>query len=199
MAESKTKAKDNKTKSSEAKRAPKTDAPNEATQPPVQPQVTLHAQYVKDLSFESPSSPEVFLNQPGQPNVEVAVNVASTALQNNHFEVVLKIAATAKTEDKIIFIAELSYGGIASSNVTDEAMLHPLISIEGPRLLFPFARAVVANITREGGFLPLNLNPIDFIALYQQNMQQRQQAQAKADSKETASLFYKRKLISVFF
>ena len=182
MAESKTKAKDNTTKSSKAKQAP-----NEATQPPVQPQVTLHAQYIKDLSFESPASPEVFLNQPGQPNVEVAVNVASTALQNNHFEVVLKIAATAKTEDKTIFMVELSYGGIASSNVTDENMLHPLISIEGPRLLFPFARAVVANITREGGFLPLNLNPIDFLALYQQNMQQRQKAQAKADSEKTAS------------
>ena len=186
MAESKTKAKDNTTKSSKAKQAPKADAPNEAAQPPVQPQVTLHAQYIKDLSFESPSSPEVFLNQPGQPNVEVAVNVASTALQNNHFEVVLKIAATAKTEDKTIFMVELSYGGIASSNVTDENMLHPLVSIEGPRLLFPFARAVVANITREGGFLPLNLNPIDFLALYQQNMQQKQQAQTKADSEKTA-------------
>ena len=70
---------------------------------------------------------------------------------------------------------------------TDENMLHPLVSIEGPRLLFPFARAVVANITREGGFLPLNLNPIDFLALYQQNMQQRKQAQAKADSEKPAS------------
>ena len=90
MAESKTKAKDY-AKSGKAKEAPKAAAPKEAAQPPVQPQVTLHAQYVKDLSFESPSSPEVFLNQPGQPNVEVAVNVASTALQNNHFEVVLKV------------------------------------------------------------------------------------------------------------
>ena len=91
---------------------------------------------------------------------------------------VLKIAATAKTDDKTIFVVELSYGGIASSNVTDEKMLHPLIAIEGPRLLFPFARAVVANITREGGFLPLNLNPIDFLALYQQNMAQQQAAGA---------------------
>ena len=187
MAESKTKAKDTTTKASKAKEAGKAEKPNETTQPPVQPQVTLHTQYVKDLSFESPSSPEVFLNQPGQPNVEVAVNVVSTPLQNNHFEVVLKIAATAKTEDKTIFMVELSYGGIASSNVTDENMLHPLISIEGPRLLFPFARAVVANVTREGGFLPLNLNPIDFLALYQQNMQQRQQAKAAAESEKTAS------------
>ena len=116
--------------------------------------------------------------------MEVAVNVASTRLENNHFEVVLKIAATAKTDDKTIFVVELSYGGIASSNVTDEKMLHPLISIEGPRLLFPFARAVVANITREGGFLPLNLNPIDFLALYQQNMAQ-QQAAASAPEKST--------------
>ena len=190
MAESKTKAKDNakdSAKSDKAKEAPKAEKPTEAAQPPVQPQVTLHTQYVKDLSFESPSSPDVFINQPGQPNVEVAVNVASTPLQNNHFEVVLKIAATAKTEDKTIFMVELSYGGVASSNVTDENMLHPLISIEGPRLLFPFARAIIANVTREGGFLPLNLNPIDFLALYQQNMQQRQQAQPKTDSDNASS------------
>ena len=155
----------------------KTAAAGEA-QKQVQPQIFLHTQYVKDFSFESPSSPDVFLNQPGQPNVEVAVNVNSSKLENNHFEVVLKIAATAKTEDNTIFIVELSYGGIVSTNVADENMLHPLVAIEGPRLIFPFARAVVANITREGGFLPLNLNPIDFLALYQQNMQQRQQAAA---------------------
>ena len=170
-------------KNKDKKPKPKTDGKTEATaegQRHVQPQVFLHTQYVKDFSFESPSSPDVFLNQLGQPNVEVAINVASNKLENNHFEVVLKIAATAKTEDKTIFIVELSYGGIVSSNVTDENMLHPLVSIEGPRLIFPFARAVVANITREGGFLPLNLNPIDFLALYQQNMQQRQQEEAAA-------------------
>ena len=96
----------------------------------------------------------MFLNQPGQPNVEVAANVGSPDWKIIIL-VVLKIAATAKTDDKTIFVVELSYGGIASSNVTDEKMLHPLIAIEGPRLLFPFARAVVANITREGGFLRL--------------------------------------------
>ena len=176
MAESKTKAKDEKAKTNTDKKASDKAATGTETGQAVQPQVALHAQYVKDFSFESPCSPDVFLNQPGQPNVEVAVNVASTRLENNHFEVVLKIAATAKTDDKTIFVVELSYGGIASSNVTDEKMLHPLIAIEGPRLLFPFARAVVANITREGGFLPLNLNPIDFLALYQQNMAQQQAA-----------------------
>ena len=165
-----------KQKQIQTKNHPKKRTMEQKQDKAVQPQVALHAQYVKDFSFESPSSPDVFLSQPGQPNVEVAVNVASTRLENNHFEVVLKIAATAKTDDKTIFVVELSYGGIASSNVTDEKMLHPLIAIEGPRLLFPFARAVVANITREGGFLPLNLNPIDFLALYQQNMAQQQVA-----------------------
>jgi preprotein translocase subunit SecB len=176
MAESENKDKKPKPKT---KATEKAEATGEG-QRQVQPQVFLHTQYVKDFSYESPSSPDVFLNQPGQPNVEVAVNVASSELENNHFEVVLKIAATAKTQDKTIFIVELSYGGIVSSNVTDENMLHPLVSIEGPRLIFPFARAVVANITREGGFLPLNINPIDFLTLYQQNMQQRQQEEAAA-------------------
>ena len=128
--------------------------------------------------------------------MEVAVNVASTRLENNHFEVVLKIAATAKTNDKTIFVVELSYGGIASSNVTDEKMLHPLIAIEGPRLLFPFARAVVANITREGGFLPLNLNPIDFLALYQQNMAQQQVADSAPEKANDD--FRKLKAIGLF-
>ena len=158
-----------KQKQMQTKASEKAAAGSETRQA-VQPQVALHAQYVK-FFLESPSSPDVFLNQPGQPNMEVAVNVAPTRLKNNHFEVVLKITATAKTDDKTIFVVELSYGGIASSN--DEKMLHPLIAIEGPRLLFPFARAVIANITREGGFLPLNLNPIDFLALYQQNMAQQ--------------------------
>ena len=180
MAESKNKDEKSKPKTNgKTEAAEKAEATGEG-QRQVQPQVFLHTQYVKDFSFESPSSPDVFLNQPGQPNVEVAINVVSSKLENNHFEVVLKIAATAKTEDKTIFIVELSYGGIVSSNVTDENMLHPLVSIEGPRLIFPFARAVVANITREGGFMPLNLNPIDFLALYQQNMQRRQQAEAAA-------------------
>ncbi len=179
MAESKNKDKNPKPKTEVTEKA----EANDEGQRQVQPQVFLHTQYVKDFSFESPSSPDVFLNQPGQPNVEVAVNVASSKLENNHFEVVLKIAATAKTEDKTIFIVELSYGGIVSSNVTDENMLHPLVSIEGPRLIFPFARAVIANITREGGFMPLNLNPIDFLALYQQNVQQHQKAEAVATPK----------------
>ena len=186
MAESKKTPKNNKANAddkTEVKTGVKSETPEKTAaageaQKQVQPQIFLHTQYVKDFSFESPSSPNVFLNQPGQPNVEVAVNVNSSKLENNHFEVVLKIAATAKTEDNTIFIVELSYGGIVSSNVTDENMLHPLVAIEGPRLIFPFARAVVANITREGGFLPLNLNPIDFLALYQQKMQQRQQAAA---------------------
>ena len=159
------------------------DTTSEQAQRPVQPQVTLHTQYIKDLSFESPSSPDVFLKQAGQPNVDISVNVRTTPLENNHFEVILKLVAAAKNDEQTIFIVDLSYAGVASSNVTDENVLHPLISIEGPRLLFPFARAIIANLTREGGFMPLNLSPIDFLGLYQQNMQHRQQAaeETKAD------------------
>ena len=159
------------------------DTTSKQAQKPVQPQVTLHTQYIKDLSFESPSSPDVFLKQAGQPNVDISVNVRTTPLENNHFEVILKLVAAAKNDEQTIFIVDLSYAGIASSNVTDENVLHPLVSIEGPRLLFPFARAIIANLTREGGFMPLNLSPIDFLSLYQQNMQHRQQAaeETKAD------------------
>jgi preprotein translocase subunit SecB len=72
-----------------------------------------------------------------------------------------------------VFVVELSYGGIASSNVTDEKMLHPLIAIEGPRLLFPFARAIISDATRDGGFMPLNIQPVDFVAVYQHNLAQQ--------------------------
>jgi len=160
---------------------------------PVQPQVTMHAQYIKDLSFESPMTPEIFIKQGGQPNVDIGVNVGASRLENGHFEVVLKIAATAKADDKTIFLIELSYAGVASCNVSDENMVHPLMAIEGPRLLFPFARSIVSTVTRDGGFMPLNLSPIDFLGLYQNNMRQRQKAAEAAQGNQKPEKTEKKK------
>jgi len=143
-------------------------------QEPPRPQLNMHAQYIKDLSFESPSSPDVFTARDGTaPDVNVNVNVSAKKLENDHFEVMLKIMATAETKEHKLFIVDLSYAGIVSTTTTDERIRHPLVLIEGPRLLFPFARALLSSITADGGFLPLNLNPVDFVALYAENIAQK--------------------------
>ena len=133
-------------------------------------QISVHAQYVKDLSFESPAAPDCFVKTLGQPDVQIEVNVAAKRINETLFEVELILTATAKIEEKILFVAELSYAGLMSATNISDNDVQPLMMIEGPRLLFPFARAIMSDTTRDGGFLPLNLNPIDFVALYRNNV-----------------------------
>ena len=135
-----------------------------------QPQIGVHAQYVKDISFESPAAPECFIKALGQPDVQIEVNVTAQRINETLFEVQLKLMATAKVEKNTLFIAELVYAGLMSATNTDNSNLQSVMMTEGPRLLFPFARAIISDMTRDGGFLPLNLNPIDFVALYKSNM-----------------------------
>ena len=137
------------------------------TLPETQQQISVHAQYVKDLSFESPAAPDCFVKTLGQPDVQIEVNVASKRVNEALFEVELRLAATAKIEEMILFVTELAYAGLMSATNINDDKIQPLMMIEGPRLLFPFARAIMSDATRDGGFLPLNLNPIDFVALYQ--------------------------------
>ena len=98
------------------------------------------------------------------------MNVTGQRVNETLFEVQLKLMATAKVEEQTLFIAELVYAGLMSATGIAENNLQPLMMTEGPRLLFPFARAIMSDMTRDGGFLPLNLNPIDFVALYKSNM-----------------------------
>ncbi len=136
-----------------------------------QPQVGILAQYVKDLSFENPNAPRSFQME-GQPQIEVNVNVNARRAGDDVFEVELKITASAKHDEGTAFAVELLYGGVFGlRNVPDEA-LEPFLIVEAPRLLFPFARRIIADATRDGGFPPLLLEPIDFAALY---MAQREQ------------------------
>ena len=132
-----------------------------------QQQISVHAQYVKDLSFESPATPDCFLKTIGQPDVKIGVNVTAERVNEKIFEVELKLVATAKVEETILFIAELAYAGLMSATNISNKNIQPLMMTEGPRLLFPFARAIMSDITRDGGFLPLNLNPIDFVAFFE--------------------------------
>ncbi len=139
------------------------------------PQFGLLMQYVKDLSFENPNSPAVYQWQT-QPQIEVQVNIGAQAVGNDVHEVAIKLDVTASAEDGVAFKVDLLYAGLFGVRNAPEEQLHPFILAEAPRLLFPFARRVIADTVRDGGFPPLMLDPIDFGALY---MQRAAQAQAE--------------------
>lgn len=143
-------------------------------------QIVIHTQYIKDLSFENPNSPQILMDNEGQPEIEINVNVtANPQGENRLFEVVLSIRASAKKNDKDMFIAELAYAAMMSiSDTVEESSLHPIVLIEGPRLIFPFARAILSEVTQSGGFMPLNIQPIDFVRVYQSGIQNQTQGSA---------------------
>lgn len=128
--------------------------------------IGLGAQYIKDFSFESPNAPQIFNELQTQPQMALDINVFSKGLGNNAFESVLKIKLDSKIGDKTAFIAELSYAGIFSLPPLPEEQIKMFLLIEAPRLLFPFARAIIANAVREGGYPNIALQPIDFLSLY---------------------------------
>jgi len=143
-------------------------------QPPsTAPQLMVLAQYVKDLSFENPNAPGA-LTQNQQPQINVAVNVAANPGSENDIEIVLRIEGKAEVAGTVLFNVELEFAGMFRIVNVPQEQMHPLMMIECPRLLFPFAREIIANAVRNGGFPPLLLDPIDFVALYQQRMAQAQ-------------------------
>lgn len=136
-------------------------------------QLAVKAQYVKDLSFENPSAPGGLMELHEEPEIDVNVNVEVAKLNNEDYEVALTIGVDAKSGGTTLFICELSYAGIFGIGPTIPEEHHaPILLIECARLLFPFARAIIADATREGGFQPLLLQPLDFAALYQQQAEQ---------------------------
>lgn len=137
------------------------------------PQAGILAQYVKDLSFENPNAP-ASLQMQGQPKIEINVNVNARAGGQDMFEVELKIDATARTpEDTLAFQVELLYAGLFRLTGAPQEAIEPFLIVEAPRILFPFARRVIADCVRDGGFPPLMLEPIDFGSLYLQQLEQR--------------------------
>jgi preprotein translocase subunit SecB len=129
------------------------------------PQLHLNAQYIKDLSFENPRAPQSLTQPAAQPDVAINVDVQARNLGPEVFEVLLNINVTARVQGDPVFIVELSYGSVVTIKNASEAMLPALVLVETPRIIFPFARAVIANATRDGGFPPLLINPIDFAEL----------------------------------
>jgi len=150
-------------------------ADNGAT-PPAEnlPQLNVLAQYIKDFSFENPNSPTSLAPQQQAPNINIQVNVNAKQLNSGEFEVDLALEGSAANATITLFKFELAYAGIFRLANIPEPDLHPIIMIECPRLLFPFARQVVADAVRNGGFPPLFIDPIDFAALYRQRLAQLQ-------------------------
>ncbi|HEY5338295.1 MAG TPA: protein-export chaperone SecB [Rhizomicrobium sp.] len=130
-------------------------------------------QYVKDLSFENPGAP---MNMTVRPAIDLGVDLQARRLDQDHFEVELKLRVSAKAEEKTQFLLELLYGGLfLAQNVPDE-YLQQMLLIEAPHMLFPFARRVVADTIRDGGMPPLMIEPIDFAALYRAKTAEAQAA-----------------------
>jgi preprotein translocase subunit SecB len=143
---------------------------SDAAQPVVNFQV--NAQYIKDLSFEAPGAPQIFAALQGtQPEVAVQINLDAQPLGSHLYEISLELKVDAKVKDKTAFILELKYCGIFTVEVPEEH-LQPMLLIECPRLLFPFARTIIADAVRDGGFPPILLQPIDFVAMYRSRLEQ---------------------------
>jgi preprotein translocase subunit SecB len=135
-------------------------------------QIQVLAQYVKDLSFENPGAPK--------PALEVGVDVQARGLGVDQYEVQIRVRADAKSANQTVFVCEVTYAGVFMlKNITQEN-IQPILLIECPRQLFPFARRVVADLTRDGGFPPLLLDPIDFMTLYRAQLAQQKAQTASA-------------------
>lgn len=144
------------------------------------PQLQVNMQYIKDLSFEIPGAPHSFVEmQNRQPEIPIHVDVNVTNVGGNAYEVVLHLKVEASIESKPLFILELAYAGVFTVNLPEE-QIHPVLLIECPRLLFPFARNIVADMTRDGGLPPLMLQPLDFVQLYRARLEQMQSEQGQA-------------------
>jgi preprotein translocase subunit SecB len=139
-----------------------------------QPSINILVQYTKDLSFENPGAPRSLQARDKAPGITINVNVNANPLSEADFDVVLTLNAEAKDGDKVVFAAELVYGGVFRITGFPQEHMLPLLFIECPRLLFPFARQIVADVTRNGGFPPLMIDPIDFAQMFTQRMAEEQ-------------------------
>ena len=130
-------------------------------------------QYVKDLSFENLLSPQDMLNAELQPNGEISLSVNTVPVQDNVHEVIIKVKVVAKDveQEKDVYITELEYGAMVQVEGFDETDTAGILMVETPRLMFPYVRSNMADVTREGGFVPLVMAPVDFLSLYMENMQ----------------------------
>jgi preprotein translocase subunit SecB len=143
------------------------------------PQFGIISQYVKDLSFENPNAPAVYQWQ-SQPQIDVQFNIGAQKVADDLHEVGLRIEISAKTDNQVAFQVDLLYAGLVGARNVPDEQLQPMLLAEVPRILFPFARRIIADAARDGGFPQLMLDPIDFAGLYMQQAAQAEGGQAQA-------------------
>jgi len=148
--------------------------PGQTAAPDMQPQLTVVSQYIKDFSFENPNAPQSLAPRQEQPQIGIQINVAATPLSDTDIEVTIKLDGKAEAGSTLLFRFELEFAGVFRIRNVPQESLNPVVLIECPRLLFPFAREIIATAVRNGGFPPLLLDPVDFVSLYRQKMAQVQ-------------------------
>lgn len=157
--------------------------PAEQPKQPVQPRLQVISQYIRDLSFENVAI-QKGVKIEGQPDITVQVSLDAAKKAEDVYEVTNKVKITSKSGENVVFLLELDYAGqFRVQNVPDE-QLHPFLMIECPRMIFPYLRRIIGDVTRDGGFPPLNLDNIDYLALYRQEVERRKAMKEK----ETATV-----------
>jgi preprotein translocase subunit SecB len=146
-----------------------------------QPQLNVVTQYIKDFSFENPNAPQSLIGGKQPPKIDIQINVGANPLSDTDIEVTLNLEGKAKIDENLLFGFELAYAGVFRIQNVPEESMSAIVLIECPRLLFPFAREIIATTVRNGGFPPLLLEPVDFVGLYRQRMSQMQAAGALAE------------------
>jgi preprotein translocase subunit SecB len=146
------------------------------------PSLSVLVQYSKDFSFENPNAPQSLMQQQQQPQIGIQINVNPRQMSNTDFEVELKLEGKAEHSGNVLFAFDLNYAGVFRLTNIPQENLGPLLMIECPRLLFPFAREIISNAISNGGFPPLMLNPVDFVGLYQRRLAEMQTAQPVAQA-----------------
>jgi len=141
------------------------------------PSLSVLVQYSKDFSFENPNAPQSLMQQQQQPQIGIQINVNPRQMSNTDFEVELKLEGKAEHSGNVLFAFDLNYAGVFRLTNIPQENLGPLLMIECPRLLFPFAREIISTAISNGGFPPLMLNPVDFVGLYQRKLAEMQAAQ----------------------
>jgi preprotein translocase subunit SecB len=148
-----------------------------------QVRMSVMAQFVRDMSFENVVAQKGVSGTDVQPDIQVAVSLDARKRQVDHqYEIVTRYKVTSKNKatGDVLFLLEVDYGGVFHVEGVPDDQLHPFLLIECPRMLFPFVRRIISDVTRDGGFPPLNIDTVDFMALYRQEMARRAQAQAQA-------------------
>lgn len=144
-----------------------------------QPQFSIEKIYTKDISFENPNAPEVFVSE-GQPKTEMNLNIENRQVDENHWEVSLKITALARNsqDDSVLFEVEVEQAGLFLAKNIPEEHMPALLSVDCPTVIFPYTRQVISQLVSDGGFMPLLVEPVNFAAMYQHNLAQAEQQEA---------------------